>query len=536
MNSISLSTLLLLFLFPCLLFSQNKNQTSQSRFDSIFFDAATNIAATDIDRALRVADSLYLHSDSDAHKIRSLMLSAMFYQTMGTSDKTIEYALMAEEIAIESKDYNWQSRILGFLTTEFHNIGIIKEREAFIDRMGEVIPKIQDETQRALMYPMYYQERAIFYLENKDDEQGWKYIELAKKHLKELPDSSTKFMLLGLNERVHGGFYLIREEPDSALAHYNESLVFYKQAENFGEYALDFLYSGMGQAYLMKEQDSLGLDYMRKAEKIAEESENVPLNLEIYEVLYLYYKEKGNTQAYVEYLEKHKELQQLTQDQKIKPVEVLLENLKEKNQKLQYGKTVLLGISIVLALGVIAGFVWHRKKQKKDFQRYQEVIAEYRKNGFVSATTISVPDAIPVEKQPAEQEAEKKEKPRISEEAEQKIVEGLKVFETGDNFRNANYALADLASEIGVNTKYLSQVLNSNYGRDFNTYINELRINYIINKLKTNNDYHLYKLSFLAEECGFSSHSKFSAVFKAVTGITPTRFIGYLKEEKGISA
>lgn len=536
MNSISLPTLLLLLLFPCLLFSQNKNETPESRFDSIFYDAATNIAATDIDRALRVADSLYHSSDLNTQKIRSLMLSAMFYQTMGASDKTIEYALKAEQIAIKTKDYNWQGRILGFLSTEFYNIGILKERKELIDRMGEVVPKIQDDLQRSLMYCMYYQEQAIYYLENKNDEQGWKYIELAKEKLKKLPDSDTKYMLLGLNERVHGGFYLIREEPDSALAHYERSIDFYENTQTFGNYAIDFLYSGMGEAYLLKGQDSLGLDYMEKAEKIAEESENIPLSLKIYEVLYDYYKEKGNTQAYVKYLEKHKELQQLTQDQKIKPVEVLLENLKKQNQELQFGKTVLLGISIVLALGVIAGFVWYRKKQKKDFQRYQEVIAEYRKNGFVSATTTAVPDAIPVEEQPAEKEVEKKEKPRISQETEQKIMEGLKVFETGDNFRNANYALADLASEIGVNTKYLSQVLNNKYGRDFNTYINELRINYIINKLKTNYDYHLYKLSFLAEECGFSSHSKFSAVFKAVTGLTPTRFIGYLKEEKGISA
>jgi AraC-like DNA-binding protein len=74
-------------------------------------------------------------------------------------------------------------------------------------------------------------------------------------------------------------------------------------------------------------------------------------------------------------------------------------------------------------------------------------------------------------------------------------------------------------------------VINSSYQRDFNTYINELRINYIIDKLKTDSNYRLYKLSFLAEESGFSSHSKFSAVFKAVTRLTPTKFIYYLEQD-----
>src|SRR5690606_20645604 len=516
----------LFLVLPFALFSQSKVKEQERKFDSIYYDAATNIAITDIDRAFVIADSLYQHSKLDVQKLRSLMLSSMFYQNIGASDKTIEYALKAEEIAIKTKDYNWQARILGFLSTEFHNIGIINEREEFIKRMGEVVPKIKDDLQRSLMFPMYYQEQAIFYLENKNDMQGWKYIRLAKEYLDVLDDSPTKFMLLGLNERVHGSFFLkLNQEPDSALAHYENSLLFYEKAENLGNYAKDFLYSGMGQAYLMKGQDSLGMAYMEKAEKISEELENVPLTLEIYEYLYNYYKEKGNTQKYVHYLEKYQELHRLVQNQKIKPVEVLLSNLKKQNQDLNYSRTSLLMASILLVIIIILGYLWYRKKRKKDYQRFQEIIAELKKNGFVSANTVITTD----ESYP--EIIFKKDKPHISEEAEQKIIEGLKAFENSDHFRNANYALADLASEIGVNTKYLSRVLNNNYGKDFNTYINELRINYIIDKLKTQSDYKLYKLSFLAEESGFSSHSKFSAVFKTVTGLTPTKFIHYLEKD-----
>lgn len=535
MNYQLLYAAFLLLFFPGLLFAQPSEKHTQDKFDSIFFDVATNIAHSDIDRALRVADSLYLYSSSDTHKIRSLMLSAMFYQTLGSSDKTIEYALKAEKIAIRDKDYNWQARILGFLSTEFQNIGILKHREEIIDRMGEVVPKIQDEFQKALMFAMYYQERALYYLEDKNDQQGWKYINLAKEHLLNLDDSPTKFMLLGLNERVHAGFFLkINNEPDSALAHYEKSIHFYEKAQNFSEQSRDVLYSGMGQAYLMKGQDSIGLDFMKKAEKISEESHNIPVSLEIYEVLYEYYKKKEDVQKYAYYLEKHKELSELTKNQKVKPVELLLENLKKQNQELQYSRTALFGIIIVLLIGAVLSLIWYRKKRKKDYQRFQEIIAELKQTGFV--TSNSVPVLVQAEDPHHQIEHEKKDKPRISEEAEQKIIDGLRIFEKGTLFLNANFALADLASEIGVNTKYLSQVLNSKYGRDFNTYINELRINYIIEKLKTDSDYHLYKLSFLAEECGFSSHSKFSAVFKAVTGLTPTRFMNYLKEEKGMSA
>ncbi|RTZ46822.1 hypothetical protein EJ377_15815 [Chryseobacterium arthrosphaerae] len=47
--------------------------------------------------------------------------------------------------------------------------------------------------------------------------------------------------------------------------------------------------------------------------------------------------------------------------------------------------------------------------------------------------------------------------------------------------------------------------------------MNRLRINYIVDKLINDEKYRQYKISILADECGFSSHSKFAAVFKAVT-------------------
>jgi AraC-like DNA-binding protein len=93
-------------------------------------------------------------------------------------------------------------------------------------------------------------------------------------------------------------------------------------------------------------------------------------------------------------------------------------------------------------------------------------------------------------------------------------------------------SLALLASQLDTNTKYLSEVINKYKGKNFNVYINELRINYIVSKLKTNPMYLNYKVSYLADECGFSSHSSFSTVFKNCTGIKPNVFIQFLMKDR----
>lgn len=92
-------------------------------------------------------------------------------------------------------------------------------------------------------------------------------------------------------------------------------------------------------------------------------------------------------------------------------------------------------------------------------------------------------------------------------------------------------SLANLASQFDTNTKYLSEIINKHYNVNFNTYINKLRVNYIVEKLKTDANYMNYKISYLAEDAGFSSHSSFATVFKSITGIAPVTFIDLLKED-----
>lgn len=120
----------------------------------------------------------------------------------------------------------------------------------------------------------------------------------------------------------------------------------------------------------------------------------------------------------------------------------------------------------------------------------------------------------------------------VPEETEHMLLHKLNKFESGKKYTNPDMSIALLASQFDTNTKYLSEVINRQKGKNFNAYINELRINYIIEKLKTDSVYFNYKVSYLAEESGFSSHSSFATVFKSVTGISPTKFMNFLQQRQ----
>ncbi len=120
----------------------------------------------------------------------------------------------------------------------------------------------------------------------------------------------------------------------------------------------------------------------------------------------------------------------------------------------------------------------------------------------------------------------------IPEETEQNILLKLQRFEKSLKYLNKDMSLAMLAGQFETNTKYLSEIINKNYNDNFNTFINKLRVNYIIEKLKSDTSYINYKISFLAEESGFSSHSNFTTVFKGIVGMSPATFINLLKLER----
>lgn len=122
----------------------------------------------------------------------------------------------------------------------------------------------------------------------------------------------------------------------------------------------------------------------------------------------------------------------------------------------------------------------------------------------------------------------------MNSETEKKLLLKLQEFEELTLFIENTISLSTLSTYCETTPKYLSYAINAYKKKDFNNYINELRINYIIEKSKNVPLYRKYKIAGLAEEAGFSSPNKFSSVFKKVTTISPSVFIAYLQKREQV--
>jgi len=98
-------------------------------------------------------------------------------------------------------------------------------------------------------------------------------------------------------------------------------------------------------------------------------------------------------------------------------------------------------------------------------------------------------------------------------------------------YRRKGYTLQLMAKELQIAPHVLSATLNAYYNQHFNDYVNAYRINYIIERIRSDKDWKKLSIEGLADEAGFASRTPFYTAFKKHTGLTPSAYIQQYKQE-----
>jgi len=91
-------------------------------------------------------------------------------------------------------------------------------------------------------------------------------------------------------------------------------------------------------------------------------------------------------------------------------------------------------------------------------------------------------------------------------------------------YLNPDLSLRSLASEIEIHPNQLSWLLNNSFGKNFNEFINQYRVETFKNLAKNPDNANITVIG-LAYDSGFNSKTVFNAYFKKETGLTPRQFL-----------
>jgi AraC-like DNA-binding protein len=125
-----------------------------------------------------------------------------------------------------------------------------------------------------------------------------------------------------------------------------------------------------------------------------------------------------------------------------------------------------------------------------------------------------------------------KETLNIPKEIINSVLVGLALFEKEHQYISKDITLNLLAKNLDTNTNYLSKIINHYKDTSFSNYLNNLRINNIVNQLKKNTTIRKFTIKAIAQEAGFNNSDSFSKVFFKVKGVKPSVYIKGLKKKK----
>ena len=122
------------------------------------------------------------------------------------------------------------------------------------------------------------------------------------------------------------------------------------------------------------------------------------------------------------------------------------------------------------------------------------------------------------------EEEDKYSNSSLSEEKKREMAAKLLyLMETKKYFMQSNFNVDKLSQLLHSNKRYIYQLINEKFDKNFNDFVNEYRVREA-RKMLRNRDYFSYSIEGIGYSVGFRSRSTFHCAFKKFTGLTPASY------------
>ena len=481
------------------------------------------------DNAFQILQNIDENKESELIKQRVKIILSRAYNFKGEYAKSIEQSI--DKNLNENRNDNNSLYADYALAQQYQSLRLYKQSIRISQNLVDKASKIKSQN-----YPENLM--AYIYQLNASNLMVQKKLKEAEENLKQsnalLKDSDEDFLISIENQIYQTFIYITQNQIDKAENIVNEIEAKLNKSPQY-IFLRAFNLDNLGRIYFLKKDYARSAEHLNKALELIQNSSYDPLKNRIYDDLSKNYLALKNDELYQKYYSIYKEqADKLDQNKKeaLRNLIKLNEQYETKRLENSHNNFVsnILIISVACLIGILA-VIFISISEKRKAKSIQKQIDFYSKQqDFIKKIdenkTVVEPKVGKIDPDIS------KKTPLISKEKEADILSRLEEFEKSEKFLNRDMSLAVLAGQLETNTKYLSEVINKYKEKNYNNYINELRINYIAYLLKTDPAYLNYKVSYLAEKAGFSSHSAFTTVFKSVTGISPNTYIQQLTQNK----
>ena len=482
--------------------------------------------------SIKYADSIIKvtkNIENFVYPAEAYLLKAGHLGANGKYSEAMEALVKANSFANNNNNIDQQHRTKYFIALLKNNLGEFDEALNLFVNVNKYYEEKynNDPEENRFLYLMSIYALGDSYLRNemynKAEDQNGKGIKISLNSKDSLFYSSL--LLLSGSINYHTGKY--NQGLDSLFKFrniYKEKLDKIKKIDVIES---DFY---LGRIYYEKGKIDSATKFLREVDSLIFERQHFSPDLRpTYETLIESYKRRGNIEKQLYYINRLLKFDSIV-DKDVKYLyrkinkEYSTPNLLAEKQKLIDGlqerskyRVLIIGILIVLSIFLIF-FLYRNIQKRKIYQyRFQELFREKEQNTSISKS---------------EDGRKSNQDIGISEEIVEDILKSLDRFEEKEDFLKSNITVSSLSKKLGTNSKYLSKTINAYKHKSFSNYINDLRINFVVHKLKEDTLFRKYTIKAIADECGFNTTEAFSKSFYKTTGIYPSYFLKELEKKE----
>ena len=320
----------------------------------------------------------------------------------------------------------------------------------------------------------------------------------------------------------------------TAISKFSEAIRLYNDQ---WEHNTEVFYLGLSYWYTGKKK--LAIQYLEEIDKHYEKTKKLdPQFRPAYEILIKYYNSTGDIKKQLEYINKlmvldrsyEKNYKYLYQrivkeydTKKLVSEKNRLENT-TKNQRI-----VFVSLVLILIIGFLF-FGWRIQREKQNYKkRFEEILAQQSINN-VEKEKIATGSNDYYQDQKLNYDFYNKIS-GLNPSFVENILNQLEIFEKEDKFLDPQISQKVLSENLGTNSTYFSKIINTYKGKNFTLYINDLRLDYIIDHLKNDMKFLNKDVKELATIAGFSNAENFSDNFRRKFDLKPSVFIKMMKDK-----
>lgn len=441
------------------------------------------------------------------------------------------------KVGLEIKDYEKLSHIHRLKGAAYSELGLYNKANEELDQAIQYADKMESGSNKQHAKSVIFGNRASHLMKRTNSQDSvFAYINksiAAAEKISEENDYfiSKKYSLIAYSYIILASEYFKDGNTSLAQNYYLKALKIH-DARPVPLVEKVVLFNELSFFYYDQKSYDRAITYAEQGLELEKTASFPQLRRDLFETLSKSYLELHQTENSKTYLNLFTNLNDSITNIDKKAVDTALSTTVSKQEKRHLDdasrkRLIYILFSLALVIIGVTFFFFYKNKKQQQIRKIESVLEKLKSKHAISLDVLAREN----EQLKVEEKIEE-EKALIPAETEKRLLKKLHEFEAKELFLERKVSLSFVAAEIESNTKYLSYLIKHHKGKDFNTYINDLRIEYIVKKINDDPVYRQYKINVLAEETGFSSHSKFATIFKKTVGVSPSEFIKYFEKNK----